>query len=159
MTGPPLFEAIRPLQPADVGEVAALLHSLANQFIVHQMAPEQASTFLRENDAAAITRLLAQGFVYHVAQVDGQLAGFIGMRAGTHVYHLFVGTDWQQRGLARALWQTARAAAIAGGAAPPFTVNASTYAVPAYQRLGFVASAPLAEKNGLQFQPMRWDGP
>jgi hypothetical protein len=40
--------------------------------------------------------------------------------------------------------------------AGPFSVNASSYAVPAYRRLGFRLAGPAQERNGVQFQPMEW---
>ncbi|MDH5177722.1 MAG: GNAT family N-acetyltransferase [Gammaproteobacteria bacterium] len=43
----------------------------------------------------------------------------------------------------------------AGNADPGFTVNASAYAVPAYERLGFRCVGPVKEANGVRFQPMR----
>ncbi|WP_426112860.1 GNAT family N-acetyltransferase [Massilia sp. PWRC2] len=141
---------------ATIAAVAALLRTLALEFIVANVGAEQASTFLRENDADALGRRLADGFVYHVAEDDGAIAGFIGMRAQQHVFHLFVGRPWQRRGVARRLWEVARAHAIAAGGAAPFTVNASNYAVDAYTRLGFVRSAPMREKNGIEFHPMQW---
>lgn len=150
---------IRPLVADDIATVAAvarLLRTLSLEFIVADVAPEQAATFLRENDADALARRLADGFVYHVAEDDGAIAGFIGMRAQQHVFHLFVGSPWQRRGVARRLWEFARAHAIAAGGAAPFTVNASNYAVDAYARLGFVRTAPMMEKNGIQFNPMQW---
>lgn len=147
---------IRPLHSDDLAAVADLLRTLAKQFIVHDMPVEAAQTFLRENDREALTAHVAAGYDYHVAVDDGVLAGFVGMRARQHLYHLFVGTRWQQQGLARRLWQVAREAAIDAGAQPPFTVNASLYALPAYLRLGFESTAPMMEKNGVRFHPMRW---
>lgn len=150
---------IRPMQCDDIDAVAALLRTLAIEFIVHDSRPEQASTFLRENDRDGIAGYLARGFTYHVADDDGAIAGFIGMRERQHVFHLFVGTPWQGRGLARRLWDVARTAAFKAGAAPPFTVNASNYAVAAYERLGFVRTSPMLEKNGIRFNPMQWPAP
>jgi GNAT superfamily N-acetyltransferase len=147
---------IRPMRPDDTAAVAALLRALARQFIVHEFLQAPASTFLRENDQASIARNLANGFVYHVADSDGVIAGFVGMRERQHLFHLFVGTPWQGRGVSRLLWDRARETALAAGGAPPFTVNASNYAVPAYERLGFVRSAPMQEKNGILFNPMQW---
>lgn len=148
---------IRPMLAEDIATVAAMLRRLAIAFIVHDSRPEQASTFLRQNDSEGIANYVAQGFDYHVAEIDGVIAGFIGMRARQHVFHLFVDSPWQGRGVARRLWQHARTEAIAAGAAAPFTVNASNYAVPAYHRLGFVRTAPMMEKNGIRFNPMQWD--
>ena len=150
---------IRPLDLADVPilapVMAALLRSLALEFIVHESTPVGASTFLAENDEMGIRGYLARGHVYHVAFDNGQLAGFIAIRDNSHVFHLFVDTPWQRQGLARRLWGAARAAAIARGGDGNFTVNASNHAVPAYERFGFVRVAPTQCIKGLYFNPMR----
>lgn len=149
---------IRPLHADDLDAVAELLGTLARTFIVHDMPAEAAQTFLRENDRQAIAAHVANGFVYHVAEDNGAIAGFVGMREQQHLYHLFVDARWHRQGLARRLWEVAREAALAAGAAPPFRVNASLYAYEAYRRMGFASSAPMMEKNGLRFHPMRWTG-
>ena len=106
---------IRPFTPADIPAAAAVLRRAAETFILHESRPEDAAAFLAEHDAAGLRRNLDAGFVYHAADVDGGLAGFIGVRGGTHVYHLFVDACWQRRGIARALWLAARAAALQPG--------------------------------------------
>lgn len=149
---------IRPLDAADVPvlapAMAALLRSLALEFIVHESTPLGAATFLAENDENGIRSYLARGYVCHVALDGDRLAGFIAIRDNSHLFHLFVGTAWQRQGLARRLWHAARAAAIARGGDGNFTVNASNYAVPAYERLGFVRVAPTQCVRGLSFNPM-----
>ena len=57
--------------------------------------------------------------------------------------------------MARRLWQAVRDASIAGGNTTGFTVNASLYALPLYERLGFVATGPKVEMDGIAFVPMR----
>ncbi|MCC6072330.1 GNAT family N-acetyltransferase [Massilia sp. GCM10020059] len=145
---------LRDMNDADIGAVARLLEALARQYFLGACSPEQASTFVRDNDAAALRRLVGEGYVYHVAEVDGQLAGFIGVRERRHVYHLFVAAQFHRRGIGRALWEHARLAAMAAGAEGVFTVNASNYAVPMYESLKFVRAAPMQCKNGLEFNPM-----
>lgn len=155
---------IRPLDAADVPvlapAMAALLRSLALEFIVHESTPVGAATFLAENDERGIRSYLARGHVFHVALDGDRLAGFIAIRDNSHLFHLFVGTPWQRQGLARRLWHVARAAAIARGGDGNFTVNASNYAVAAYERLGFVRVAPTQCLRGLLFNPMQlaWAG-
>lgn len=150
---PPL---IRPLRDDDIAPVAAMLRALALEFIVPEFTAEAASTFLRANDREGIQGYLAQGMLYHVAEIDGVMAGFVGMRAHQHVFHLFVGKPWQGRGLARRLWLHAKAIALAAGGVPPFTINASNHAVGAYERLGFVRKGPTAELHGVYYNPMAW---
>ena len=155
---------IRPLDSADVPvlapAMAALLRSLALEFVVHESTPLGAATFLAQNDEHGIRSYLARGYACHVALDGERLAGFIAIRDNSHLFHLFVGTAWQRQGLARRLWHMARAAAIARGGDGNFTVNASNYAVPAYERLGFVRVAPTQCVKGLSFNPMHfvWAG-
>lgn len=145
---------IRPIQDDDIAAVAQLLKVLARQFIVHESTPEGAATFLRENDAQAIRRYIASGHVYHVADADGDIVGFVGVRERSHLFHMFVGVQWQGQGVGRQLWETARAAAIAEGGSGAFTVNASNFAVPVYEAMGFVRTAPTQSLKGLFFNPM-----
>ena len=145
---------IRLLEPADIPAAAALLRRVAESFILHESAPDAAAGFLAQHDADGLRRNLDAGFVYHLASVDGALAGFIGVRGGTHVYHLFVDAGYQRRGIAHALWQAARAAALVPGHPGVFTVNASNYSVPFYQSLGFERTAPM-QVDKVRYNPMR----
>lgn len=149
---------IRPLELTDIAAVAALLRELAREFIVHESTPEGASTFLTENDEQGVRGFLARGHVYHVAVIDGELAGFVAMRECSHLFHLFVGKRWHRRGVARALWDAAREAALVDGGDGSFTVNASHFAVQVYQAFGFVRTGPTECVKGLYFNPMRLGG-
>ncbi len=145
---------LRDMNDADIGAAARLLELLAREYFLGACSPEQASTFVRDNDAQALRRLVADGYRYHLAEIDGQLAGFIGMRERRHVYHLFVAAPYQRRGVGRRLWEHARQVATNSGGEGVFTVNASNFAVPMYENLGFVRAAAMQTKNGLAFNPM-----
>jgi ribosomal protein S18 acetylase RimI-like enzyme len=146
---------IRPLAAPDIPAVAALLRDLAREFIVHESSPEGASTFLAENGETGVRGFLARGHVYHVAVIEGQLAGFVAIRDRSHLFHLFVAKRWHRRGVARALWEAARDAAVAAGGDGSFTVNSSNFAVPLYEALGFVRVGPTQCAKGLYYNPMR----
>lgn len=145
---------IRPLENRDIAQVARLLRVLAQEFIVHESTPEGAATFLRENNEDAIRAYIARGMVYHVAEAGTELAGFIAMRERSHLFHLFVDQRWQRQGVARRLWAAAQARSLAGGPLAAFTVNSSNYALPVYEALGFVRTAPMQCLKGLYFNPM-----
>jgi GNAT superfamily N-acetyltransferase len=148
---------IRPLHESDLPAIARLFRELALEFIVHESPPEGAATFLRENDEEGLRGHLARGHVYHVAEVDREVAGFIAVRERSHLFHMFVGKRWQRRGIARQLWEVARREAIAGGNPGFFTVNSSNYALPVYESWGFVRTAPMQFTKGLYYNPMRLD--
>ena len=46
-------------------------------------------------------------YAYLVAELDGQVAGFVAMRDNSHLFHLFVAAAHQRIGIARALWEQA----------------------------------------------------
>ena len=106
---------IRPLVDADIPAVSALVCAVARSCILHQSAQAAAQAFLAENDDAGLRGFLAQGHVYHVALIDGELAGVVAVRDNSHLVRLFVATKRQRLGVARRLWQVARAEAIARG--------------------------------------------
>jgi ribosomal protein S18 acetylase RimI-like enzyme len=145
---------IRPIEERDIPAVARLLKELSREFIVHESTREGACTFLRENDEEGIRGYIGMGHVYHVAEADGEIAGFIAVREKKHLFHMFVAVKWQRQGLGRRLWAVARARAIEDGGSGSFTVNASNYAVAVYEALGFVRTAPMQCVKGLYFNPM-----
>jgi len=149
---------IRVLHDNDVPAVACLLKALARQFIVHESTPAGAATFLRENDERAIRHYVAIGHVYHVAELEGEIAGFVAVRDCHHLFHMFVGMRWQRQGVGRQLWEVARMKALAAAGSGKFTVNASNFAVPVYQALGFARTAPVQLAKGLFYNPMAWWG-
>ncbi|MEO7495176.1 MAG: GNAT family N-acetyltransferase [Massilia sp.] len=146
---------IRQLQDSDVPAVASLLRQQALDFILHESTPEGRATFLRENDEEGIRRLLGAGMCYHVAIEDEALVGFVAVRDAHHLFHMFVDARWHRRGVGRRLWEVARKAALEAGGGGEFTVNASNYAVPVYEALGFTRSAPTQCAKGLLYNPMR----
>lgn len=147
---------IRPCEDPDLPAMALLLRACALEYIVHESPPEGACTFLRENDEEGLRAYVRAGHVYHVAYDGAGLAGFVGIRGGDHVFHLFVDRRWHRRGLARRLWEHARSDAAGRGAGGSFTVNASNFAVPVYEAFGFERTAPTQCVKGLYFNPMRF---
>ena len=140
--------------------ISVLLTALAEEFIVGEFSTEGRLHLLTHFGLAEMEeRLKAAEYRFRVAEDGAMLAGVVAVRAGTHLQYLFVARSHQRCGLARRLWDLARLDAIGGGnAAGRFTVNASSYAVPAYERLGFRCVGPVRQENGVRFQPMESAG-
>lgn len=145
---------IRSLTPDDIPAAASLLRAAAQEFILHDSSPDNAAAFLADQGEERMRGFLAEGYVYHVAEVRGELAGFIAVRQRSHVYSLYVDKRFHRQGLARRLWDTAREAALGPGHPGAFTVNSSNHAVPFYESLGFVRSAPMQAAT-VCYNPMR----
>ena len=149
---------IRLITDNDIGAVARLMRELSEQFIVNEGSAAAASSFVRENDEAGLRSFIGAGVVYHVAEQDGKILGFIAVRANKHLFHMFVDKQHHRQGIARAMWAVARQAALDAGNPGVFTVNSSNYAVPAYLAMGFVRTEPTQCKNGIYYNPMQLDG-
>lgn len=146
---------IRLATPADAEAISALILSVSRYFTLH---PDGAGAeeFLATLSPDAIHGYLSSpDFVYRVAEDEGGLAGVVAVRENRHLYHLFVAPAGHRRGLARRLWTEAMEAALHAGNPGEFTVNSSLYALPVYERFGFVATGPRVETMGIAFVPMR----
>jgi len=83
------------------------------------------------------------------------LSGFIAIRDGSHLFHLFVERAHQRQGIARILWERALRELCAPSSEEAFTVNSSLSAVPVYQAFGFAPAGSLQSVHGISFLPMR----
>lgn len=113
-----------------------------------------AERFIASITPEAISDYINDPSFYYVAAFQGEdLAGVAALRDGRHLFHLFVAPVFQRQGLARQLWATVMAKMATNPEG--ITVNSTLYAVPVYERFGFVATGPRVEMNGIAFVPMR----
>ena len=100
--------------------------------------------------------LASERYRYLVAHSDSQLAGFIALRDGSHLFHLFVARAYQGRGIARLLWERALRELCVPNREGVFTVNSSLSAVPVYQAFGFAPTGAVQRRHGISFVPMQF---
>jgi len=145
---------LRAGSPADAEAIAGLIASFQSE-LTDDPSGAGAEEFLASVSLQAEREYLAsERYRYLLAYSGSQLAGFIAIRDGSHLFHLFVERSYQRQGIARRLWERAlqqRAPSNDGG----FTVNSSLSAVPVYQAFGFVAAGPIQSRHGISFLPMR----
>jgi ribosomal protein S18 acetylase RimI-like enzyme len=147
--------AIRRGTIQDAERVSSLVTALSEEFIVAEFNPEGRAHFLQEHSPAEVRKRLAGDFRFYLAEDGNDLVGVAAIRSNAHLFYLFVAKACQGTGLARRLWSRVKEDAMAQGNGGEFTVNASNYAVAAYERLGFRRTEPTQEKNGVLYNPMR----
>jgi GNAT superfamily N-acetyltransferase len=146
---------LRTATAADAPAASALIRAVSASFT---LAPDGAGAeaFFASVSEAALRGYIADPlFDYRVATVAGTLAGLVAVRGDSHLYHLFVAPEHAGRGLARRLWDSARAAALARAGPAAFTVNATLNAEPVYAHFGFVRTGAVQHMHGIAFVPMR----
>jgi GNAT superfamily N-acetyltransferase len=141
--------------PADAEAIAGLIASFQSE-LTDDPSGAGAEGYLASVSVDAEREYLAsERYQYLLAYSDSQLAGFIAIRDGSHLFHLFVKRSYQRRGIARRLWEQALEKLCAPGSDGGLTVNSSLSAVPVYQAFGFVPTGSTQSMHGISFLPMR----
>lgn len=147
--------SIRPGTVRDAERISALVLALSVEFIVSEFNALGRAHFLADHTPDAVRARLAGDFRFYLAEDADALAGVAAIRSSAHLYYLFVDKPYQRTGLAARLWTHARDEALASGNPGNFTVNASNYAIAAYEKLGFRRTESTQEKNGVRYNPMK----
>jgi ribosomal protein S18 acetylase RimI-like enzyme len=137
----------------DAESISQLVTALAREYIACDLSAEGAIRLLNSLSAESIRSYFEADYKYYVAESGSELAGVVATRDDRHLYHLFVATPFQRRGLARRLWQVAQAPCLAAGTRE-FTVNSSRNAVAVYERFGFLRQSESQDTGGVISVPM-----
>ena len=141
--------------PADAEVIAALIASFQSE-LTDDPSGAGAEQYLASVSVKAEHEYLAsERYRYLLAYSDSKLAGFIAIRDGSHLFHLFVERSYQRQGIARCLWERALRELCDPGSDGDFTVNSSLSAIPVYQAFGFVPTGSIQKMHGISFLPMR----
>jgi GNAT superfamily N-acetyltransferase len=141
--------------PADAEAIAALIASFQGE-LTDDPSGAGAEEYLASVSVQAERDYLAsERYRYLLAYSDSKFAGFIAIRDGSHLFHLFVERSHHRQGIARRLWERALEELCADGSDGGFTVNSSLSAVPVYQAFGFAPVGSIQSMHGISFLPMR----
>ena len=141
--------------PPDAEAIAGLIASFQSE-LTDDPSGAGAEEYLASVSVQAEREYLAsERYRYLLAYSDSHLAGFIAIRDGSHLFHLFVARSHQRQGIARCLWERALEKLCAPGSDGGFTVNSSLSAVPVYQVFGFVPAGLIQSMHGISFLPMQ----
>ena len=144
--------------PADADAIAALIDSFQSELTDDPSGAGADEYFASVSVEAERKYLASERYRYLLAYSDYRLAGFIAIRDGSHLFHLFVERAHQRQGIGRRLWERALEELCAPNSDGGFTVNSSLRAVPVYQAFGFVPAGAIQSVHGISFLPMRRPG-
>lgn len=149
----------------DAGPVARLIEPGFLQHIAPTLSIVGRVAFRMYVTEKALRERLAAGAIAWCAEASGEdavigyaeLRGADGHAGGSdHLSLLFTAVAYHRQGIARRLLDTIighrREVAPSAG---PLTVNASAFALPIYERLGFVRHAAATEEDGIVATPMQ----
>jgi GNAT superfamily N-acetyltransferase len=150
-----LYMEFRAGLPPDAEAIAGLIASFQSE-LTDDPSGAGAEEYLASVSVQAEREYLASArYRYLLAYSGSRLAGFIAIRDGSHLFHLFVERTHQGQGIARLLWERALRELGALNSEGTLTVNSSLSAVPVYQAFGFTPAGSLQSMHGISFLPMR----
>ncbi len=143
------------LASGEEAAVSDLIIRVFDEFIAGGYSQEGVQEFLSYVTPEALAKRAQENHFALVAAVGNRIVGVIEVRACDHISLLFVDKAFQGRGISRALLKQALARCIEGNPElHEVSVNASPYAVPIYERLGFRTTEPEQTIHGIRFTPM-----
>ena len=140
----------------DANEIGELIGTLAKKFITPEFSSQAREHFLSTNNGKSVAQNMKSGFTYLVATRSQRIAGVVGVKDNSHLFHFFVAEPYQGMGLARRLWEKAMDECKRKGNRGIFTVNSSNNAIGVYEKLGFKRTGSMVEKGGVLFNPMEY---
>ena len=140
---------VKKLNPAELEGLLPLVWDVFLEYEGVQYPEDGKRAFWNAiHDPAYLSALCAYG-----AFDGGEALGIIAARSGgSHVALFFVKGACHGRGIGRRLWN----ALLEDSAADTVTVHSSQFAVPVYEKLGFVRLGPEYETDGTRYAPMRY---
>ena len=109
---------------------------------------------LQDSNVGSVSDRINSGWPHLLSVSARQINAVLVLRPPTHLYSLFVRSDYQRTGLARLLLHAADKLSIRDAGVRVQTVNSSLNAIAAYERIGFAVAASIQEVQGVRYQPM-----
>ena len=141
---------IRELEKRDLVRVSALCMKAFMASVAPGLSNEGVETFKSIASVSSFSDRMKQDNKILVCEENGSVIGVIELKEGRHVAMLFVASDYQERGVGRALVS----AIMPFTRAETITVSASLNSISAYLQYGFICVGDSDEKSGLKYQPM-----
>lgn len=146
---------IEKMREGEEQEIANLIKQVFGEFVAPAYGPEGVNHFLDYIEPANISKRRSEGnHLALTAKIDEQVVGIIEIRDWNHICLLFVDKKYHNNGIAQRLFRESVRHCREKGTAE-LDVNSSLFAVPIYERLGFVQTESEQTKNGIIFVPMK----
>ncbi len=126
-----------------------------NLCVAADYTAEGREVFRRFLSDESLYRMFAMGsYRLFVATLYGRYVGMLTLRQRAHISLLFVEEGCQGNGIGSALVEMAAETVAAENRGNTLSVHASPGAAAFYRRIGFTATEPEQEREGVRFTPM-----
>lgn len=127
---------LRQLRKGEEIEVCNLVARSFNEFIAPEFSEEGIQEFFKYSNPRDFKKRAESGYYSMVAESQGKLFGVIELKGNNHISMLYVDKAFHKKGVAKELLRVALEKFSSNKG--DITVNSSRYAVPFYEKLGFI---------------------
>lgn len=137
--------------------ISELVWGVFTEFEAPDYSEEGVNTFKEFINPNRIRdRIQNEGFKVYCCFHKSEIIGVIAFRNITHISLLFVKKNYHRRGIAKELLRISiKDIQRFNPESGELTVNSSPYAVKIYEKLGFIATDTMQEKDGIKYMPMK----
>ena len=149
---------IRRMAKGEEERISRLIEEVFAEHIDPLYPTEGRLAFRKYIHPSAIRHRRSPDYIRLVAEssdTDRRLIGVIEIKEYRHISLFFVETKYQRKGIGRRLLEAACAECRRKKRTAAITVSSSPNAIPAYQKLGFMATGVETVTNGIRFIPMK----
>ncbi len=154
---PPMNDPVRyrSLAEGDLPAVCELVERVFDGFIAPEYSEEGIREFRRYIQPEAFMERMHAGHFSLIAETAGRIIGMVEIRGCNHISLFFVDPQFHKRGIGRELFRQAEQTCRKENPnIREISVNASSYAMPVYEKLGFRRVGEKQVRNGIGFIPM-----
>jgi len=139
----------------DAEAISDFVSALAKHHIAQTLDDDGIDALLVSMSTTVTYDRICGEYRFILAEVEGKLIGVATIRNPSHLYYLFVGTDYQRQGIGRQLFGHAKEYVYRTTGSNLMTVNSSLNSTEAYRHFGFTKVGDTETIGGVRFQPMR----
>jgi len=149
---------IKQLKESQIEEFSKFIRLVFDEFVSIDYSAEGNATFYEYIEIKEIEKRFTQGNIFLIEENNNRIIGGIEIRNLNHICLLFVDKEFQNKGIAKALFK--RALEYIREKDPNITfieVNSSPYAKEIYKRMGFKEKSNLKETNGIKYYELVYE--
>ena len=141
----------------EIPSYARLIRAVYDEIVAIDYSDEGNQTFYNFISEDAILQRLKNGNLMVCAKINGEIVGAHEIRDINHIALFFVKIQYQEKGIGKELFKYSLK--LIKKKYPEInnvTVNSSPFALKIYNRLGFIKTSDIKEKDGIKFYQMEY---
>ena len=149
---------IEELKEIEINSFINLVNNVFDEFVGKDYSEEGNKSFKEYTETKnVIIRFSEKNSKFYVAKHDEDIIGALEIKNNDHISLWFVNKKFHGKGIGRKLFEYYLEKLLHNNIeVKTITVNSSIYAEKIYERIGFIKTNEMQEKNGIKYIPMEY---